>query len=123
MTYDLQKRTIETLVGIGIELTFGDEGPGIVSRTPIPIEKAKRAVAALEAAGLRASWAPDNDDGHRRMAWLYVSPGDDFLTADYGSSDAAFAAAREAAAKQFAARIIGPSWRIEATPEGWRIVP
>lgn len=52
-----------------------------------------------------------------------AKPASLFWTEDHGSSDAAFNAARDAAAKQFAARIIGPSWRIEATPEGWRIVP
>ena len=63
----------DTLRNIGITMLFGcdQDSYGVVAKTAITIDDAKRAVAVLTAEGFEASWAPDIDD--RSVAWLYVS--------------------------------------------------
>jgi hypothetical protein len=51
-----------------------------VSRESIPAADARRAVAALTAAGIEASSAPDHDD--RGREWLYVTLADQTATED-----------------------------------------
>jgi len=67
------QRIADILRGIGITLLFGADPDsfGVVAKTTITTDNARRAVESLSANGFAASWAPDNDD--RSAAWLYVS--------------------------------------------------
>ena len=51
-----------------------------------------------------------------------TAPRDTFRDDAHGGTDGAFLAARDAAAALWAAREIGPSWRVERMADGWRIV-
>lgn len=53
--------------GVGLERRSDDAAP--VSDRALPIETCRDLVRQIRAAGLEASWAPDNDD--RSVGWIY----------------------------------------------------
>jgi hypothetical protein len=62
-------------IGLEMTLTTSPDDAATVSRGSIPAADARRAVAALTAAGIEASSAPDHDD--RGREWLYVTVADE----------------------------------------------
>ena len=74
-------------IGLDITLTTSPDDAATVSRESIPAADARRAVAALTAAGIEASSAPDHDlaglyDDGRGREWLYVTVADQTATED-----------------------------------------
>ncbi len=63
----ISAESILAAAGVGLERRSDDAAP--VSDRALPIETCRDLVRQIRAAGLEASWAPDNDD--RSVGWIY----------------------------------------------------
>jgi hypothetical protein len=80
MTTTKTANDVLSSIGLDMTLTTSPDDAATVSRGSISAADARRAVAALTAAGIEASSAPDHDD--RGREWLYVTAADQTATED-----------------------------------------
>jgi hypothetical protein len=69
-------KVVPQIVGSIVMVANPDVDGGLVSKSEVPLDEARRMVRELQAEGIEADWAPAERSERSRdaYAWLYVTP-------------------------------------------------